>query len=187
MQSGRVPWRKRTSVRVVGSVLAVFVVCAAVVAAFAIHNSLEVPQVRRPQQVVWLQQNWTEQQRHAYYHTAQGSDLIPYAWFLALEQPKLSLSLKGAPPFRDDAYMAGFGFIPDVKLPQNPDALPVGFTRDDRFVDPYTGQKTVVLGITCAACHTGEIFYGNKAIRIDAGPSMIDFQKFAEALGLGIT
>jgi hypothetical protein len=62
--------------------------------------------------------------------------------------------------------------------------LPVGFARDDHFVDPYTGQKTVVLGITCAACHTGELFYNGKAIRIDAGPSLIDLQKFTEALGL---
>jgi hypothetical protein len=44
-----------------------------------------------------------------------------------------------------------------------------------------------VLGITCAACHTGELFFGAKAIRIDAGPSLIDLQKFTEALGLAVT
>jgi hypothetical protein len=70
---------------------------------------------------------------------------------------------------------------------QNPDALPVGFARDDHFVDANTGQKNVVLGLTCAACHTGELFFGDKAIRIDAGPSLIDLQKFTEALGLAIT
>jgi hypothetical protein len=185
MQSGEVPWRRRKSVRAIGAILFVLLACATVIAAFTLHNSLEVPQVERPQQIAWLQQNWTDDQRHAYYHTAQGSYLIPYSWFLALERPRLSLS--GASPLRDDAYMAGLGFIPDVKLPGNPDALPVGFTRDDRFVDPYTGQKITVLGITCAACHTGEIFYKDKAIRIDAGPSMIDLQKFTEALGLAIT
>ena len=83
--------------------------------------------------------------------------------------------------------MQGFGFIPDHSFDHNPDALPVGFARDDRFVDPYTGQKTVVLGITCAACHTGELFYGGKAIRLEAGPSLIDLQKFTEAFGLSIT
>ena len=46
--------------------------------------------------------------------------------------------------------MQGFGFIPDKAYEQNPDGLPVGFARDDRFVDPYTGQKLIVLGITCA-------------------------------------
>src|SRR5580693_3986815 len=82
---------------------------------------------------------------------------------LRLEQPRFSLS--GAPLFKDDRYLQDFGFIPDQVYEQNPDALPVGFTRDDRFVDPYTGQKLAVLGISCAGCHTGELFYGGKAIR----------------------
>ena len=152
---------------------------------FTIHESLEVPKIERPITVVWLPQNWTEDQRHSYYHMAQGSELLPYAWFLALEQPRFTI--KGAPLFRDDSYLQGFGFIPDSAYEQNPDALPVGFARDDRFVDPYTGQKNVVLGITCAACHTGELFFGDKAIRIDAGPSLIDLQKFTNAIGLAVT
>jgi hypothetical protein len=180
-----VAWFRRTSVRAIGSIVFLVAVCVAVIAGFTIKNSLRVPAIERPHDVVYLQQNWTDEQRHDYYHTAQGSYLIPYTWFLALEQPKISL--KGAAPFCNDVYMAGFGFIPDLKLRQNPDGLPVGFTRDDRFVDPYTGQKEVVLGITCAACHTAELFYGGKAIRIDAGPSMIDLQKFTEALGLAVT
>src|SRR5260370_6467111 len=83
--------------------------------------------------------------------------------------------------------MQRFGFIPDGANDQNPDALPVGFARDDHFVDANTGQKNVVMGLTAAACNTGELFLGNKAIRIDAGPSMIDLQKFTEALGLAVT
>jgi hypothetical protein len=167
------------------ALLTVVVICAGVIALFALHNRLDVPEVERPKEVAWLAQNWTEDQRRRYYHTAQGSELIPYAWFLALEQPRFTV--KGAGPFRENSYLEGFGFIPDGISLENPDGLPVGFTRDDRFVDPYTGQKNVVLGITCAACHTGELFYGGKAIRIDAGPSLIDFQKFTEALGLAVT
>jgi hypothetical protein len=167
------------------TMLVVLAACALVVTAFALHNSLEVPAIKRPKEVVWLWQNWTDDQRHIYYHTAQGSNLLPYAWFLALEQPRISL--KGAPPFRDNSYLQGFGFIPDNSYELNPDALPIGFARDDRFVDPYSGQKQVVLGLTCAGCHTGELFYKGKAIRIDAGPAMIDLQKFTEALGLAVT
>ncbi len=167
------------------ALLSVFAVCAAVVAIFTILNSLEVPQLDRPKDVAWLPQNWTDDERHRYYHTAQGSELLPYAWFLALEQPRFTIT--GAAPFRENSYLQGFGFIPDTTTDLNPDALPVGFVRDDRFVDPYSGQKSVVLGITCAACHTGELFYGGKAIRIDAGPSMIELQKFTEALGLAVT
>ena len=176
---------KRFSIFSVLTLLGLVAVLLVVVVIFTIHNSLEVPKIERPTEVAWLQQNWTEDQRQRYYHTSQGSNLLPYAWFLALEQPKFAL--KGAPLFREDSYMQGFGFIPDRSFDHNPDALPVGFTRDDRFVDPYTSQKTVVLGITCAACHTGELFYGSKAIRLEAGPSLIDLQKFTQALGLAIT
>jgi hypothetical protein len=179
------PLLHRPSVITVLALLVVCAVCGLMVGIFTIANSLEVPKIERPKDVAWLAQNWTDEQRNRYYHTAQGSDILPYAWFLALEQPRFGF--RGAAPFRDDSYLQGFGFIPDPSNSQNPDALPVGFARDDRFVDPYTGQKSVVLGLTCAACHTGELFYGGKAIRIDAGPSLINLQKFTEAIGLGVT
>ena len=112
----RFPQRK--SVIAAVALLVALVACAAVVLIFAIHNSLEVPRIERPKDVVWLPQNWTEDQRRRYYHTAQGSELLPYAWFLALEQPRFSLS--GAPPFKDDRYLQGFGFIPDPALRTEP-------------------------------------------------------------------
>jgi hypothetical protein len=183
--SPRPPILKRPGVVTALASLVVLALGAAVIAIFTLLNSLDVPRIERPTEVVWLPQNWTEDQRLRYYHTAQGSELLPYAWFLALEQPRLTI--KGAPPFRENSYLQGFGFIPDSGSLQNPDALPVGFARDDHFKDPYTGQKNVVLGITCAACHTGELFFGGKAIRIDAGPSLIELQKFTEALGLAVT
>lgn len=151
---------------------------------FTILHILEVPQIERPKSVAWLAQNWTDDQRHRFYHLAQGSELLPYAWFLALEQPRFSIT--GAPLLREDSYLEGFGFIPDSANSQNPDALPVGFSRDELFVDPYTGRKNAVLGFTCAACHTGELFYGDQAIRIDAGPSLVNLQKFSEALAFGV-
>jgi hypothetical protein len=170
----------------VWTLIAAFVLgCVAIIAIFTVSNTLAVPQIERPKETVYLPQNWTPEQRASYYHMPQGSFLMPYAWFLALEQPKFSLT--GAPLFHEQAYMTGFGFIPDAASAQNPPGLPIGFTRDDRFVDPYTEQKTVSLGITCAACHTGELFYQGKAIRIDAGPALIDFEKFTQALGLAFT
>ena len=66
---------------------------------------------------------------------------------------------------------------------------PAGWFRARRSISsiPTPGRKAWCSGITCAACHTGELFYGDKAIRIDAGPSLIDLQKFTEALGLAVT
>ena len=158
--------------------------CAIGVTVFTFLHAVTVPKIDRPAQVVWLDQHWTIDQRNRFYHIPQGNELLPYAWFVALEQPRISF--KGAPLFMDDSYLEGFGFIPDSASAQNPDALPVGFTREENFTDPYTGQNSTALGLTCAACHTGELFYRGKAIRIDAGPSMLNLKKFQTALGFAL-
>jgi hypothetical protein len=31
---------------------------------------------------------------------------------------------------------------------ENPDGLPVGFAKDENFIDPFTGEKQTVLGLT---------------------------------------
>ncbi len=178
------PMLRRPSV-ITGIVCGVLLAaCLLGIGVFTLMHILEVPTIERPKSVAWLAQNWTDEQRQRFYHLAQGSELLPYAWFLALEQPRFSIT--GAPLLREAAYLEGFGFIPDSANAQNPDALPVGFSRDERFVDPYTGQKNVILGFTCAACHTGELFYGDHAIRIDAGPSLVNLQKFSEALAFSV-
>jgi uncharacterized protein (DUF2235 family) len=181
------PLLKRAAVFAVLALVAVFVAMFSVKALNFKRHYLDLPTIERPKDVVWPWQNWTDAQRRKFYHLAQGSELMPYSWFVALEQP--GLSSKKDRLFKDTAYLQRFGFIPDSPDGENPDGLPVGFARDDQFVDPYTGQRSIVVGLTCAACHTGELFYGDKAIRIDAGPSLIDLQKFTVALGgaVGLT
>src|SRR5262249_38796708 len=71
-------------------VLGVSVVLVAVV---GVYRFL-FPPLLEPIQVfdlIWLNQGWTEDQRETYYHTSQGTLVIPYSWFFALERPpKLS-------------------------------------------------------------------------------------------------
>jgi hypothetical protein len=42
-----------------------------------------------PVEIVYLNQGWSDQQRHVYYHVPGGAELLGmrYAWFRALEQP----------------------------------------------------------------------------------------------------
>src|SRR5437763_7698203 len=35
--------------------------------------------------IVYLQQNWTPEESQRFYFTSQGSQIVPYDWFLALE------------------------------------------------------------------------------------------------------
>jgi len=133
----------------------------------------------RPTKLVLLEQNWTPAQRAAFHHMAQGTRLVPFAWFKALEQP----CLFQCGDLADPAYLARFGFIPSD---DNPDKLPIGFARHDNFHDPLTKKTYPVVGFTCAACHTGEIFHGDHVIRIEGGPAMVDLGTFQKALGLSL-
>ncbi len=75
-----------------------------------------LPALRRPDAVRWLDQNWSEADRFWTHHASQGTATlpIPYDWFMALEQP--GLSLFSAPGLlSDSAYLARIGFIPSPK------------------------------------------------------------------------
>lgn len=110
----------------------------------------------------------TEDQRQSYYHLSQGSQIMPYAWFVALEQSF------GEKPYTDADYLGQFRLIPDPKTQSNPDRLPIGFAKDDP--DPITGVVNV--GLTCAACHTAQMTYKGNGILINGAPGMVDFDGF---------
>ena len=92
------------------------------VAAVGIRSKLpqitvDLPEYERPTQVVRLDQNWTDEQRKTFHYTAQGTRLLPYDWFMALEQP--CFNPFGCGMFADSSYLLRFGFIPgevDAKL-----------------------------------------------------------------------
>ena len=107
------------------------------------------------------------EERQIFYHLPEGSERYPYLFFLAMEQPTNGL------PFYEN--LERFSFIPD---PNNKLRLPIGLTVDDR-----QDGKGPLVGITCAACHVGEIRYKGKTLRLDGGASMVDFEKFSEDFG----
>jgi len=78
--------------------------------------------------------------------------------------------------------LARFGFLPD---PQNPDGLPVGVAKDT-VVDPNSGETVEVVGLTCSACHTGQLEYKGKGIRIDGGQANVDLASFQTELGYAV-
>src|SRR5436190_1552306 len=121
---------------------------------------------------------WTEAERQRYYHLTQGSQIIPYDWFLALEQPGLAEK----DLFISPAYTAQFRLVPDPNPLNNPDRLPVGFAKDDP--DPIT--KIEYAGVTCAACHTAQMIYKGMGLRIDGAPGMVNLDEFLFRLGLAV-
>ena len=136
-------------------------------AAIALQPSESAAQNATP-----LDQGWSDQRREQFYFTPQGSRLVPYAWALALEQPD------SPERFFADAHVARLGYLPAPASTMNPDALPVGFVKDTGA----PGPNGPALGLTCAACHTAEITYREKRLRIDGGASLGDFESFMRRL-----
>jgi hypothetical protein len=119
--------------------------------------------------IVYLDQNWKPEQSLWFYTTTQGSNLLPYDFFLVLEQadkPEL---------FRSDENINRYRYLPQKKTSSNPDALPVGFVKDNYLSKNY-------MGFTCAACHTGQINYKGTGMRIDGGPASSDMAGFLKGL-----
>lgn len=116
--------------------------------------------------VVYLEQGWNSQNqyREISYNLSQGSNLIPYDWYLALEIPQAEV------PLSANTVIEALQYLPtNTASILNPDNLPVGFVKN------IDAQNKAWMGVTCAACHTGEIHFNNARIRIDGGPAMGDF------------
>lgn len=134
-------------------------------------------------------QGWSSADRNSWYYGTQGSRLIPYAWFQALEQADSTAM------FADEQHLLSYGYIPAGA--DRPNRLPVGFAIDRQPDDKlkitklrwYAGQRgdsdrraEPWLGFNCAACHTGELRHQGQPIRVDGGPGLGDFDSLIENL-----
>ena len=127
-------------------------------------------------QAINLPQGWTESSQQEFYYTSQGSQILPYSWYLALEQAN-SKTL-----FRDNNNIQRFAYIPSNPTDINPDGLSVGFTKSTTSLTSNPPYYREWVGLTCAACHTTEVYSSGTTIRIDGGPAMADFQMFNREL-----
>lgn len=116
----------------------------------------------------YLEQNWDHETRLEWWYTSQGSRVLPYDWFLALERPgseELVRSKENLERYRFIAWPA------DPKW--NPDGLPIGLVVDK---DGETGKR--YFGFNCATCHTGKIVYNSKEYVVEGAPAHHDFDRF---------
>ncbi|MCW2245824.1 hypothetical protein M2352_001415 [Azospirillum fermentarium] len=127
--------------------------------------------VKPPVQIngIWyLDQNWTDEARQWYYNTTQGSQIMPYDWFMALTDPQTKA------PFVQS--LQRFGYPAGTAGSGTADTLPLGFVKD---TNP---DKSSFIGMTCAACHTGDVTVNGQTLRIDGGVTTGDLYGFIQAL-----
>ena len=115
------------------------------------------------QAVVYLDQGWSQADREEFYWAPQGSALISTDIYLALIDPISNL------PINDPRFTQHFGFLSEnYKSNKNPYNMPVGLASSTIKEGPFKGTY---MGVTCAACHTNQVSYQGKTIRIDGGNS----------------
>ena len=124
-------------------------------------------------QIVYLDQGWSAADSLWFYNTTQGSNLLPYSFFLVLEQSDSSAL------FRSNENIDRYGYLPQRSTASNPDGLPVGMVRDEY-------RNKAFMGFTCAACHTTQINYAGTGIRIDGGPANSDMESFMTDLAAAL-
>jgi mono/diheme cytochrome c family protein len=154
---------------------------------------IELPEYQATKKTVWLDQNISKDKLRWFYHADQGTRTfgIPFEWFMALEQPVISLTAVGL--FSDPAYLDRYGFIPDTIEPEK-QALPIGFAAGATISDPLghpwrnprSKQDMTGFGLTCSACHTGRFTYKDTTVVIDGGPALIDLYNLKGGLGVSL-
>jgi len=107
----------------------------------------------------------TPAQKESYYHLSQGAEILPWILLTAVDVTDAD----STKPFVEN--LERFGLLPD---PARTDGLPVGLTVSS---NPFTFGMDFV-GITCAACHVGELRHNGKAVRVDGAPNMFNLQLF---------
>jgi RoxA-like, cytochrome c-like len=186
----------RRKIKIAIGTIAVLLVVVAIVGFRLYRDRLTVslPDYPPVKKAVWLDQGWKQDQREWFHHGDQGTQTlnIPYEWFVALEQPRISL-VGPVGRLSDPAYLDRYGFIPgETAGGENP--LPIGFARGktmrtvtgEPWRNPQTKEEMIGIGFTCAACHTGRLVYQKTAILIDGGPALTDLGKFRQGLGISV-
>ncbi len=125
--------------------------------------------------VIYLDQAWSQADREMFYQISQGSAIASYDIFVNLE-------VAGSQElFRSDANSERLGMIPQAANPRtNPDGLPVGLAKNVVTEGRWKGET---VGPNCAACHTAELSYKGKKVRIDGGHAIsFDLFEYIQAL-----
>jgi hypothetical protein len=149
-----------------GLYLLAVVLYAIPVVSGVLDNTMEVKYDRPdPSLVVDYGNGLTPAQRESYYHLSQGAEILPWTLLTAVDVADPG----STKPFVEN--LERYGLLPD---PARDDGLPVGLAVSS---NPFTFGMDFV-GITCAACHVGELRHDGKAVRVDGAPNMFNLQLF---------
>ena len=126
-----------------------------------------------------LQQCWDKSDQVRFYTTNQGSQIAPYDLIKHLEMPA------STDKFFARANFERWRFLTLEKTDRDQDSdvdqslqdWPLGFAIN-KISSGKEAWRGEWLGVTCAACHTTQIEYHAKKLRIDGAPTMANVNQF---------
>lgn len=161
----------------------------------ALLEALDPPRLPPPQLAPvaeWsANQNWTPEQAAEFHYKGQGSRTfnMPLSWFLALEKPTdgtFSFLFSERGLFSSPEYLSRFGFVPQSVSEQNPLGLPIGFAAAPYQQLIGIEDSKTAIGLTCAACHTGQLIHDGKRYLVEGGSAMVDLGQLTLAIGAAL-
>src|SRR5499426_3917371 len=140
------------------------------------------PAAAQTNDVIYLNQAWSQDDREWYYHFSQGSAILSYDIFLNLEVAG------GQELFRSNANSERYGLITEPQRSKyNPDGLPVGIAKATMTTAIGDWAAGDYAGPTCALCHETQLNYKGKRVRIDGAPAnTFDIQRYIQALDAAV-
>ncbi|MCH9648768.1 MAG: hypothetical protein K0U98_11055 [Deltaproteobacteria bacterium] len=129
---------------------------------------LSVPRATSDLRETRLDVGLSEAEAKLWHHHDEGSGFLPLSFFYALEDSQTGK------PFIE--ALSRFGFVPD---PSNQHGLPIGLSAAPLSTAP---NKALMVGVSCAACHSGQYTYQGAVMTIDGAPNMLDFEALLDSL-----
>jgi len=130
-----------------------------------------------------LQQCWDKSDQIRFYTTNQGGQIAPYDLIKHLEMPRSTDKFFTRANFERWRFL----LLEKTDADQHSDVdkevqdWPLGFVITNTSSGKQAWQGNW-LGLTCAGCHTGQVEYNQKKIRIDGAPTMADLNQFLRDL-----
>lgn len=121
-----------------------------------------------PDRVVRLDVGFTPEEQDLWHHHDEGSGFLPLSFFQALEDAETGKSFLESLP--------RFGLVAD---PNSKLGLPIGMSVGVPSTAP---NDALLIGVSCAGCHSGQYTYRGTAMTIDGAPNMLDFEALLNAL-----
>lgn len=126
-----------------------------------------------------LQQCWDKSDQIRFYTTNQGGQIAPYELIKHLEMPLSTDKFFARVNFERWRFLTLEKTDRDHRsdVDQEVQDWPLGFviTHTSSGKEAWQGNW---LGLTCAGCHTGQVEYQAKKLRIDGAPTMADLNQF---------